>query len=85
MPEIPNEQDYVYADGAFMLWPFLKVSFKTVAADNTELKLNSKMCSICVAVDWNYKNLKQKWGLNYFKRTMKIKKDPIGLLYRTSA
>lgn len=83
--DIEGVQYYVYADSAFTVRPYLQAPFGTVGASVAELDFNRRMCGVRVAVEWNYKDLKQQWSSNDFSRQLKVRMAPIALLYKASA
>ena len=43
------------------------------------------MSPVREAVEWSYKDIKQMWSSQDFKRILKVGKAPIGLLYTAAA
>ena len=68
-----------------MLRPWMQIAFPGTSATAEEEAYNSRMSAVRVAVEWNYKDLKQMWSLNDFSRALKVRQSPIGLLYISSA
>lgn len=56
---IDEIQYYVYADSAFTILPYLQVPFGAVCATLQQVPFNHAMSEVRVAVEWNYKKLKQ--------------------------
>lgn len=82
---IDGIQHYVYADSAFTIRPYLQVPFGTVGATLQQVLFNRAMSGVRVAVEWNYKDLKQMWSTNDYSRLLKVRQAPIGLIYKASA
>lgn len=82
---INGEQYYVYYDAAYCIRPYVKVPFVFVIVTIIQQGFNAAMCKVIVAVEWNYKDLKQMWTENKYARSVKIRQPPITLLYIASA
>ena len=82
---INGRQFYIYVDAAYVLKPWLQVAFPRAGASLERQILNTRMSGVRIAVEWNYKDLKQLWSLNDFPRALKVRQGPIGLIYTASA
>eukprot|EP00171_Calliarthron_tuberculosum_P002822 IDg2822t1 len=81
---IENRQFYIFGDSAYSIRPWLMRPF--VGNLTTEQHdFNSKMSAIRVAVEHNYKDLKQIWVSQDFARNLKVRQAPVALLYKASA
>ena len=43
------------------------------------------MSAVREAIEWSYKDIKQLWSSQDFKRNLKVRMAPISLLYKTAA
>ena len=82
---VDGRQFYLYGDAAYMLCPLLQVASPRVGVDAEQVDYNTRMSAVRVAVEWNYKALKQLWSFTYFPWALKVLQVPIGLIYTTSA
>lgn len=82
---IEGEQFYVYGDNGFVMRPWMQIGFAPSLAGPYESMYNSAMSSAREAVEWSYKDLKQNFVSNDFRRQLKVRKAPIALMYRASA
>ena len=83
--KINDRQFYIYGGAAYMLRPWLQVAYPRVGACVERQTFNTCMSAVRVAVEWNYKDLKQLWSFNDFPRGLKVRKSPLGLIYTASA
>ena len=70
---INGRQYYLYADAAYMLRPWMQIAFPRAGATAEEEAYNTRMSAVRVAVEWNYKDLKQLWSLSDFSRGLKVR------------
>lgn len=82
---IDGEQFYIYGDAAFLLRPWIQVGFNRAFATPPQLIFNSAMSASREAVEWNYKDTKQQFTAMDFRRMLKVRKSPVGLMYKMSA
>lgn len=82
---IDGVQFYIFGDSAYLLRPWMQRPFFRELATLDEKLFNTAMSSVRVAVEHNYKDLKQYWVSQDFARNLRVKKAPIALLYRASA
>lgn len=75
---------HLYRDAAYVVRSWMKTYFPTVGLTEQEF-YNRQMCAERVAVEWNYKNMRQMWAVNDFARNLKVRRAPISLLYLYSA
>ena len=78
---VDGTQFYLYGDAAYMLRPGLQVTFPRAGADVEQVDYITRMSAVCVAVEWNYKDLKQLRSFTEFPRALKVRQAPIGLIY----
>lgn len=83
--EIDLEQFYIYADQAYMIRPWLQVGYNRAWASPQELAHNSAMNAARTAVEWTYKDVKQMWTSQDYKRMLKVRQAPISLMYKGAA
>ena len=83
--KINGSQFYIYGDAAYMIRPWLQVAYPRTGATPDRQTLNSNISGVCVAVEWNYKDLKQMWSFNDFPRALKVRQSPLGLIHTASA
>ena len=82
---VDGRQFYLYGDAAYMLCPWLQVELPRGDADVEQVDHNTRMSAVRVAVEWNYKYLKQLWSFKDFPRALEVHQGPIGLIYTASA
>ena len=82
---VDGVQYYIYGDAAYMLRPYMQCPFCTVVATPAQLQFNRDMARVRVAVEWNYKDLKQQWSTNDYPRMLRLRKAPVSVLYVASA
>lgn len=72
-------------DLALLLRPFMIVPFIEGKENDAQLFFNCCMSTVRVAGEWNYKDPKQNYPNNEFKRLLKVRPAPIALLSKASA
>lgn len=82
---IDGKQYCIYGDAAYMLRPWLQTAFPRVLATPQQVVYNTAMSAVREAVEWTYKDVKQMWTSQDFRRGLKVRKAPIALLYKASA
>lgn len=82
---IEDTQYCLYGDPAYVMRPWLQVGYDRAFADDAQLLFNRTMSSAREAVEWSYKDLKQMWTSQDFKRMLKVRKAPISLMYKGAA
>lgn len=85
MLHIDSVRYCIYGEAAYMLRPWLQTAFPIVTAEIAELEYNTAMNGDGTAVEWSYKDLKQVWTSQDFKRSLKVHQSPIALLYKSAA
>ena len=60
-------------------------AFPRLTADAAQTIYNTKMSAMREVVEWSYKDVKQMWSSQYFKRMLKVGKARIGLFYTAAA
>lgn len=75
----------MYDDAAFLLRPWMQRPFERDGATSAEKSVNRDMSAVQMAVQHNYKDLKQYWTHNDFARNRKVSKIPVALLCKVSA
>ena len=81
---VDGKQYCLYADAAYILRVYLQVAFPRASATPTHRVYGALMSAVREAVEWTYKDLKQMWSSQDFKRQRKIRKCPIALLYKAA-
>lgn len=61
----------IYGDSAYMLRPWLQISFPRVTTVIADLEYNTAMNGDRTAVEWSYKDLKQLWTSQDFNSPKK--------------
>lgn len=82
---INGKQYCLYGDAAYILRPWLQTAFPRTNASADEIMYNKAMSAVREAVEWTYKDIKQLWTSQDFKRGLKVRKAPIALMYKASA
>lgn len=82
---IDGKQYCIYGDAAYLLRPWLQTAYPRINATAAELVYNREMSAVREAVEWTYKDVKQLWTSQDFKRSLKVRKTPVALLYKASA
>jgi len=82
---IDGKQYCVYGDSAYLLRPWIQTAYSRVGATQAQQAYNKAMSAVREAVEWTYKDLKQIFSSQDFKRQLKVRQAPIALLYKTSA
>lgn len=62
-----------------MLSPWMQAAFDRRSATPEQMFLNTAMSSVRVAVEWNYKELKQMWSANDYARNLRPSTSVVGL------
>ena len=83
--KINGRQFYIYSDAAYMIRPWLQVSYPRTGATLDRQTFNTNMSAVRVAVEWNCKDLKQMWSFNDLLRALKVRQSPLGIIYTDSA
>ena len=60
-------------------------AFPRLTADTAQTIYNAKMSAVREAVEWSYKDVKQMWSSQDFKRMLKVGKARIGLFCTAAA
>ena len=82
---IQDRQYCVYGDAAYVLRAWLQTAFPRADATMHQLIYNKDMSAVREAVEWTYKDLKQIWTSQDFKRLLRVRKSPLALLYKAAA
>jgi len=77
-------QYYIYGDAAYMVRPWLQAAFSGVMTDE-QTACNSTMAVPRTAVEWGFKDVKQTCSALDYRRKLRLRQGPVGLLYRTAA
>ena len=78
---VQGQQYYIYGDPAYILRPWLQVAFSRAFATPEQQFLNKTMSAVRVSVEHSYKDMKQMWTSQDFKRMLKVRAAPIARLY----
>lgn len=71
---------YIYGDSAYMLCSWLQATFSQAWASPEQLQFNTAMSSVRKAVELYYKDLKQMWCSQDYRRMLKVRKAPVSLM-----
>jgi len=82
---IGGKQYCIYGDAAYMLRVWLQTAFPRLTVTPVQAVYNKRMSAVREAVEWSYKDIKQMWSSQDFKRNLKVRKSPIALLYTSAA
>lgn len=82
---VEGQQYYIYGDPAYILRPWLQVAFSRTFATPEQLLVNKTMSAVRVSVEHSYKDMKQMWSSQDFKRMLKVRDAPISIMYKASA
>ena len=63
-----------------MIGPWLQVAYPRTGASWDRQKYNTAMSAVRVAVEWNYKDLKQMLSFNEIPRALKVRQRTLGLV-----
>lgn len=81
---VEGRQFYLFGDSAYSLRPWMQRPF--IGNCNGEQNdFNRRMSAVRVSVEHTYKDLKQQWQSQDYPRNLKVRKSPVGLLYRSAA
>lgn len=80
-----GRQFYLYADAAYVLKPWMQIAFNPAFATPPQIVHNHAMNAARVAVEWSYKDVKQMWSSQDFKRMLKVRQAPVSLMYLGAA
>ena len=81
---VDRTQYFLYEDAAYTLREYLQVAFPRAVATDGQRVYGALMRAVREAVEWTYRDLKQMWSSQDFKRQPKIRKCPIALLYKAA-
>ena len=81
---VDRTQYCLYGDAAYIPREYLQVAFPRAGATDGQRVYGALMSAVREAVEWTYKDLKQMWSSQDFKRQLKIRKCPIALLYKAA-
>jgi len=81
---IGGSQNYIYGDAAYMVRPWLQAAFSGVMTDE-QTACSSTMAVPRTAVEWGFKDVKQTCSALDYRRKLRLRQGPVGLLYRTAA
>lgn len=81
---IGGNQYCLYGDAAYVVRPWLQTAFNRVGATPEQSVYNARMSAVREAVEWTYKDVKQSFASQDFKRQMKLRQAPISLLYKAA-
>lgn len=82
---INGQYYYIFGDSAYMLRPWMQRLYSHGIRTPEQAEFNGKMSTVRVAVEHNYKDLKQYWTSQDFARNLKVRLTPIAMLYKASA
>ena len=82
---INNKQYCLYGYPAYVLRAWLQIAFDRNKATADELQHNKGIRSVREAVEWTYKDLRQIWTSQNFRKILRVRKSPIEMLYNAAA
>lgn len=82
---IAGIQYYIYGDSAYLLRPWMQLPYFRDMATAEQVGFITAMSKVRVAVEHNYKDLKQYWISQDLARNLKVRQAPIAVLYKASA
>lgn len=82
---IDGKQFCIFGDAAYLLRPWLQTAFPSLNASAQDILYNKAMSMVRVAVEWTYKDFKQLWISQDFRRGLKVRQAPIAKLYHSAA
>lgn len=82
---IDGKQFCLFGDAAYLLRPWLQTAFPRLNASVQDMLYNKAMSMVRVAVEWTYKDVKQIWTSQDFRRGLKVREAPIAKLYQSAA
>lgn len=59
----------------------MQIAYPRFTATEEQLDYNKAMNAVRIAVEWSYKEVKESFTINDFKRKLRVREAPIGLLY----
>ena len=77
---INDTQYYVYGEGIFPHRAYLQVAYDRTMATAIQNFFNTCNNRVRTSVEWSYKYVKQMFTSQDFKRSLKYRQNPIGLL-----
>ena len=82
---IEGKQYAIYGDAAYLHRPWLQVAFSRFNVTPQQTLYNQRMSAVREAVEWSYKDIKQLWSSQDYKRNLKVRKAPISQMYKAAA
>lgn len=82
---INGRQYYIFGEKPYLIRPWLQRPFLLVNELSSEASFNTKMSSVRVSVEKNYRDVKQFWISQDFLRNLWIIQAPLAVLYKGSA
>lgn len=79
---IKGQQFYVYGNSAFIMRTWMQIAFNRSVATIAKNLFNNAMSSAREAVEWGYKDVKQKFTTLDISRILKVSKASIALMYK---
>jgi len=82
---IDGIQYCLFGDKAYLLRPWMQVAFPERVdgeQDVYEEEQNTNMAAVRVSVEKGYKEIKQVFSCLDYKRKLKVREGPLGLMYR---
>ena len=83
--QIQESQYCIFGDAAYAMSTWMKVAYPRATATPKQHNYNVAMNSARVAVEWSYKDIKQMWATNDYKRMLKVRQAPISMMFKASA
>lgn len=80
---IGEHQYCLYGDRAYMLRPWMQVAYTGTVTEEQEA-YNAAMNALRIVVEWGYKDLKQVFSALDYKRKLKVREWPCGLVYQVA-
>ena len=78
---VDGKQYCIYGDSGYNRRIFLEVPFQGSSLSSAQKAFNAGMSSVRVTVEWMFKEIKIYWSSVDFKRKLRVRQSPVGLLY----
>lgn len=79
---VDGEQLYVYGDDAFIMRPWIQITFNRTVVTIQQIEFSKSMSGAREAVKWSYKDIKKQFTAVDFARMLKVCKAPTELMYK---
>lgn len=79
--EIDGVKCCLFGDSAYTLSSYMQISFSFLSATQEQRTFNKRMSRARVALECNYKDVKQIWPNNDYAHKLKVREAPVTLIY----